>query len=88
MEALIPCVNDENEILKDIPTIDTPERGASRVPYKIVHELPVKYFESYDLCCTAACSDILEIAPSYTISKKLNGDNCTQYNLQNMMCFS
>jgi len=44
MEALIPCVNNEAEILKDLPKVD-----GQPVPYKIVDQLPQKYFESYDL---------------------------------------
>ena len=59
MEALIPCVNNEAEILKDLPKVD-----GQPVPYKIVDQLPQKYFESYDLCCTAACPDILEVIQS------------------------
>ena len=44
MEVLIPCVNDEAEILKDLPKVD-----GQPVTYKIVDQLPQKYFESYDL---------------------------------------
>jgi hypothetical protein len=44
MEALIPCVDDESEILKDLPKVD-----GQPVPFKIVDQLPQKYFESYDL---------------------------------------
>jgi len=44
IEMLIPCVDDESQIMKDIPRKDGQD-----TPFKIVTELPLRYFESYDL---------------------------------------
>jgi len=44
MEALIPCSNNEDEIIKDIPKVE-----GQTVDYKVVYQLPARYFESYDL---------------------------------------